>query len=81
MNTAQTKEYAVRLTHQSVEEEMTPQDQAELEAQVEAIGHKYYGIFADDPGTMEVFDVIQRVRDQDTTGGNRYTVRGSICVN
>jgi hypothetical protein len=53
----------------SVEEEMTPQELAELEAQVEAMGHKYYGIFADDPGAMEVFDEIERLRDQHTIGG------------
>jgi hypothetical protein len=50
----------------SAEEEMTPQELAELEAQVEAMGHKYYGIFADDPGGMEVFDEIERLRDQHT---------------
>ena len=54
---------------QSAEEEMTPQELAELEAQVEAMGHKYYGIFADDPGAMEVFDEIERLRDQHTIGG------------
>jgi len=53
---------------QSVEEELTPQELAELEAQVEAMGHKYYGIFADDPGAMEVFDEIERLRDQHTIG-------------
>jgi hypothetical protein len=55
--------------HQSVEEEMTSQELVELEAQVEAMGHKYYGIFADDPGAMEVFDEIERLRDQHTVGG------------
>jgi len=60
-------------TPQSVEEEMTPRELAELEAQVEAMGHKYYGIFADDPGAMEVFDEIERLRDQHTkrTGHHR----------
>src|SRR5262245_8335543 len=53
----------------SAEEELTPQELAELETQVEAMGHKYYGIFADDPGAMEVFDEIERLRDQHTIGG------------
>jgi hypothetical protein len=53
----------------SAEKEMTTQELAELEAQVEAMGHKYYGIFADDPGAMEVFDEIERLRDQHTIGG------------
>jgi hypothetical protein len=48
---------------------LTPQELARLEAQVEAMGHKYYGIFADDPGAMEVFDEIERLRDQHTIGG------------
>lgn len=39
---------------------------AELEAQVQAQGHKFYGIFADDPGALEVFDEIERLRDQET---------------
>ncbi len=56
-------------TPHSVEEEMTPQELAELEAQVEAMGHKYYGVFADDLGAMEVFDEIERLRDQHTIGG------------
>jgi hypothetical protein len=54
---------------QLVEEEMTPQELAELEAQVEAMGHKYYGVFADNPSAMEVFDEIERLRDQHTIGG------------
>src|SRR5262245_20292334 len=54
---------------QSVEEELKPQELAEFEAQVEAMGHKYYGVFADDPGAMEVFEEIERLRDQHTIGG------------
>jgi predicted RNase H-like HicB family nuclease len=53
----------------SVEEELTPRELAELEAQVEVRGHKYYGIFAEDPGAMEVFEEIERLRDQHTIGG------------
>jgi hypothetical protein len=49
--------------------QITEQELAELEAQVEAMGHKYYGIFADDTGAMEVFDEIERMRDQHNIGG------------
>lgn len=37
-----------------------------LEAQVQAQGHKFYGIFADDPGSLDVFDDIERQRDEHT---------------
>ncbi|MEP7339922.1 MAG: hypothetical protein ABI977_19445 [Acidobacteriota bacterium] len=43
---------------------LSPQELAELEAQVQAQGHKFYGIFSDDPGALEVFDEIERLRDQ-----------------
>lgn len=123
MNTAQTKEYGVRISHRAVngteiwkafvetapeitaegptceavleeigqklqsslangendatpvaaprsgEGEMSPRELAELEAQVEAMGHEYYGVFANDPGAMEVFDEIERLRDRHTIGG------------
>jgi hypothetical protein len=123
MNTVQTKEYAVRISHHAVngteiwkafvealpeitaegatceavleeighklqsslangenaaapvamprsgEEEMSPRELAALEAQVEAMGHEYYGVFANDPGAMEVFDEIERLRDRHTIGG------------
>ena len=57
MNTAQVTEY-----------ELTTRELAEIEEQVEAMGHKYYGIFADDPGAMEVLDEVERLRDQHTIG-------------
>lgn len=47
-------------------ENLSPQELAELEALVQAQGHKFYGIFADDPGALEVFDEIERLRDQQT---------------
>lgn len=47
-------------------EELSLQVLAELEAQVQAQGHQFYGIFADDPGALEVFDEIERLRDQQT---------------
>jgi len=53
----------------SGQEELSPQKLAELEAQAQARGHKYYGIFADDPGAMEVFDEIERQREEHTIGG------------
>jgi hypothetical protein len=59
------------ITSRPVKGEMTPQELAELEAQVEAMGHKYYGVFANDPGAMGVFDEIERLRDQHTIGGSR----------
>ena len=43
---------------------LSPQELAELEAQVQAQGHKFYGVFADDPGALDVFDEIERLRDQ-----------------
>jgi hypothetical protein len=45
-------------------DDLSPQELSELEAQVQAQGHKFYGIFADDPGALEVFDEIERLRDQ-----------------
>jgi hypothetical protein len=47
-------------------ENLSSQELAELEVQVQAQGHKFYGIFADDPGALEVFDEIDRLRDQET---------------
>jgi len=48
--------------------DLSSQELAELKAEAQARGHKYYGIFADDPGAMEVFDEIERLRDQHTIG-------------
>ncbi len=44
----------------------TELEREKLRAQILAQGHKHYGIFADDPGAMEVFDEIERSRDQFT---------------
>jgi hypothetical protein len=33
-----------------------------------AQGYRHFGIFADDPGALEVFDEIERERDQNTIG-------------
>lgn len=43
--------------------------QSELAARLKAQGHACYGIFADDPGALEVFDEIERLRDEHTVGG------------
>ena len=39
-----------------------------LEEQAQALGHKLYGVFANDPGALAVFDEIERRRDQHTIG-------------
>lgn len=44
-------------------------DGSELDLLLQRQGHRHYGIFADDPGAMEVFDEIERLRDQHTIGG------------
>ena len=41
---------------------------AELETRLKALGHRCYGIFADDPGALAVFDEIERLRDGHTIG-------------
>lgn len=51
----------------------SPQKLAELEAAVQAQGHKFYGIFEDDPGAMEVFDEIERLRDQHSLSATSTT--------
>ncbi len=33
-----------------------------------AQGYQHFGIFANDPGALEVFDEIERERDQNTIG-------------
>lgn len=42
---------------------------SELDRQLQAKGWKHYGGFADDPGALEMFDEIERQRDQHTIGG------------
>jgi predicted RNase H-like HicB family nuclease len=44
--------------------EAAPPIDEELDAKLKAMGYKYYGIFADDPGALEIFDEIERQRDQ-----------------
>jgi len=44
-------------------------DGSELDLQLQKQGHRHYGSFADDPDALEVFDEIERLRDQHTIGG------------
>ena len=53
----------------SDQESLSSDALVELEAEARAKGHKYYGIFAGDPGAMEVFEEIERSRDEHTIGG------------
>lgn len=46
-----------------ITQDLPPQELAALEAQVQAQGHKFYGIFADDSGALAVFDEIEQLRD------------------
>jgi hypothetical protein len=46
-----------------------PSELPDLEARLKAMGHSGYGIFADDPGALDVFDEIEQLRDQHTIGG------------
>lgn len=49
--------------------EPAPPLDEELAAKLRAMGYEYFGIFADDPGALEVFDEIERLRDQHMIGG------------
>ena len=49
--------------------ETAPPLDEELAAKLRSMGYEYFGIFADDPGALEVFDEIERLRDQHTFGG------------
>ena len=53
------------LSHEASAESADP----ELESRLRRQGYRHYGIFADDPGAMEVFDEIERLRDQHTISG------------
>lgn len=44
-------------------------DGSELDLRLRALGWKHYGLFANDPGALELFDEIERQRDQHTIGG------------
>ncbi|NOT64221.1 MAG: hypothetical protein HOP19_28735 [Acidobacteria bacterium] len=48
---------------------ISDEDLAEIIARLRARGHVGIGIFDDDPGAFELFDEIERQRDQHTLGG------------
>lgn len=54
---------------EGIQLEPAPPLDEELVAQLRAKGYKNFGIFADDPGALEVFDEIEHLRDQHTIGG------------
>lgn len=49
--------------------ETAPPLDEELAAKLRAMGYEYFGIFADDPGALELFDEIERERDRRLIGG------------
>jgi hypothetical protein len=48
--------------------EPAPPLDEELAAKLRAMGYEYFGAFADDPGALELFDEIERERDQRLIG-------------
>jgi hypothetical protein len=51
-----------------VPEKVVEGDGSELDLRLREMGYRHYGIFADDPGALELFDEIERQRDQQTIG-------------
>jgi hypothetical protein len=49
---------------------ISDEELAEIVARLRARGHVGIGIFADDPGAFDLFDEIERQRDQHTFGGS-----------
>jgi hypothetical protein len=47
-----------------VPEKIVEGDGSELDLQLSKMGYRHYGIFANDPGALELFDEIERQRDQ-----------------
>ncbi len=52
-----------------VPEKVVEGDGSELDLQLSKMGYRHYGIFANDPGALELFDEIERQRDQQTIDG------------
>ena len=48
--------------------EIHPPISDELAAKLRSMGYEHFGIFADDPGALELFDEIERDRDKRTIG-------------
>ena len=57
----------VRKRQETIYDPAPPIDQ-ELAAKLRAMGYEHFGIFADDPGALELFDDIERLRDQRLIG-------------
>jgi hypothetical protein len=49
-----------------VPEKIVDGDGSELDLRLSKMGYRHYGIFANDPGALELFDEIERQRDQQT---------------
>ncbi len=49
-----------------VPEKIVEGDGSELDLRLSKMGYRHYGIFANDPGALELFDEIERQRDQQT---------------
>jgi len=49
-----------------VPEKVVEGDGSELDLRLNKMGYRHYGIFANDPGALELFDEIERQRDQQT---------------
>jgi hypothetical protein len=49
-----------------IPEKVVDGDGSELDLRLSKMGYRHYGIFANDPGAMELFDEIERQRDQPT---------------
>jgi hypothetical protein len=49
-----------------VPEKIVDGDGSELDLRLNKMGYRHYGIFANDPGALELFDEIERQRDQQT---------------
>jgi len=47
-----------------VPEKVMEGDGSELDLRLRKMGYRHYGIFADDPGALELFDEIERQREQ-----------------
>jgi hypothetical protein len=49
-----------------IPEKVLEGDGSELDLRLSKMGYRHYGIFANDPGALELFDKIERQRDQQT---------------
>lgn len=49
-----------------IPEKIVEGDGSEIDSRLSKMGYRHYGIFANDPGALELFDEIERQRDQQT---------------